>query len=153
MNDFVHPLPIKDTPWPVTQGWAEHPEVYRALGMQGHNGVDLGAGEGTPVHAVQDGMVIYAGEGSGHPLLGAGAGNAVLVGHEGPEGRYMTGYAHLRNVWVAAGEEVKAGQVIGCVGSTGFASGPHLHFELIKLDPLQIDNGFMGRVDPSELIP
>lgn len=147
--ELHHPLPDRETEWPISQGFGENAEVYKAFGQDGHNGIDYPAPEGTIVAPAAPGRVIYAGDGSGHPLLGTAAGNAVLVEHEAG---YLTGYAHLRQVWTQAGAEVDRRSVLGCVGSTGFASGPHLHFEVIKLDPIDFDNGFMGRVDPMEFM-
>lgn len=145
--ELRHPLPDRETEWPISQGFGENAEVYKSVGQDGHNGIDYPAPEGTVVAPAAPGRVIYAGDGSGHPLLGSASGNAVLVEHEGG---YLTGYAHLRQIWTKTGAEVDRGSVLGCVGMTGFASGPHLHFEVI--DPDQIDNGFMGRVDPMEFM-
>lgn len=145
MSKEVHPLGDRGMPWEVSQRFGENESVYKAYGMRGHNGVDYPAPEGTLVRATHAGRVLYAGEGENHPLLGSAAGNAVLV--EDEAGEYITGYAHLRQIWCETGVEVKAGQVIGSVGSTGMATGPHLHYEVIAL-PLEMDNGFLGRIEP-----
>jgi murein DD-endopeptidase MepM/ murein hydrolase activator NlpD len=93
--------------------------IYRA-----HLGTDYGANYGTPVKAVADGTVTSAARDRGY-------GNVVVIRHH--EG-YSTRYAHLRNFAksVRSGVRVKQDQVIGYVGSTGLATGPHLHFELRK---------------------
>lgn len=90
---------------------------YRA-----HLGTDYGAGYGTPVYAVADGTVAGATRDGGY-------GNLVTLRHFNG---YTTRYAHLRSFakGVSAGKRVKQNQVIGYVGSTGLATGPHLHFEL-----------------------
>lgn len=81
-----------------------------------HQGVDMAAPAGTPVQAVQDGVVSVRTGGKG--------GNEVIIRH--PDGT-STGYSHLSKFNVQSGQTVRAGQVIGAVGSTGVATGPHLH--------------------------
>ena len=86
-----------------------------------HKGVDFAAPSGTPVHAAGDGSVAFAGQQNGY-------GNIVILQHRGP---YSTAYAHLsafaRGIHV--GSHVEQGDVIGYVGQTGWATGPHLHYE------------------------
>lgn len=86
-----------------------------------HTGVDFRAGYGESVHAVADGVVTYAGNG------GDWAGNHVAIQHA--DG-ISTMYSHLSAIDVSVGQTVTAGQVIGRVGQTGRAFGPHLHFEV-----------------------
>ncbi len=84
-----------------------------------HAGVDLAAPTGTPIHAVKDGVVRYAGSRGGY-------GNIVILDHgDGTETRY----AHCDAVGVKDGQRVAAGEPIATVGSTGRSTGPHLHFE------------------------
>jgi len=85
-----------------------------------HYGADLAAPWGTPFYAVGDGTVIFAG-----PL--SGYGNAIMIQH--PNGD-VTLYGHEEKVLVTVGEKVKAGQLIGRVGSLGNSTGPHLHIEV-----------------------
>ena len=88
-----------------------------------HDGIDVGAASGTDIYAVLDGKVILAEAVSGY-------GNYIIIEHnDGIE----TAYAHCDSILVSAGEEVKAGQLIAYVGSTGNSTGPHLHFE-VKVD-------------------
>ncbi|MDP9126555.1 MAG: M23 family metallopeptidase, partial [Pseudomonadota bacterium] len=97
-----------------------------------HEGVDYGAPIGTPVHVVGDGTVAFAGQQNGY-------GNVIQVQHS--DGR-MTVYAHLSKIGVKRGERVVQGEQIGNVGMTGWATGPHLHFEFrvagVVKDPLTI---------------
>lgn len=86
-----------------------------------HTGLDFRAGYGTPIKAVADGVVVYAGN------SGDWAGNHIAVRHAGG---VTTMSSHMSSMVVSAGQSVKAGQVIGYVGQTGRAFGPHLHFEL-----------------------
>jgi murein DD-endopeptidase MepM/ murein hydrolase activator NlpD len=85
-----------------------------------HEGVDLGAAEGTPILAAMDGVVLQAGPRGGY-------GNAVELGHA--DGT-TTLYAHAATVGVQVGQKVRAGDPLAAVGSTGRSTGPHLHFEL-----------------------
>ena len=93
-----------------------------------HNGVDYGAPVGTPVRTVGDGVVEFAGWQNGY-------GNVIHIRH-GEE--RSTVYAHLSRIDVATGQKVEQGMVIGAVGQTGWATGPHLHFE-VKIDGQQQD--------------
>jgi murein DD-endopeptidase MepM/ murein hydrolase activator NlpD len=96
-----------------------------------HSGVDYAARRGTPVAAAGAGEVTYAG------ALAGGWGRVVTIGH-GADVRTM--YAHLSAIRVRVGQRVEAGETIGLVGSSGNASGPHLHFEVrvrgAAVDPL-----------------
>jgi murein DD-endopeptidase MepM/ murein hydrolase activator NlpD len=88
-----------------------------------HKGTDYAASSGTPVRAIGDGVVIFAGRKGGY-------GNAIDIRH--PNG-YVTRYGHLRGFasGVRAGRRVGIGETIGYVGMTGLATGPHLHFEVL----------------------
>ncbi len=87
-----------------------------------HSGIDFGAPWGSPIFAVSDGVVSFAGRHGGH-------GNYVRLEHGGGLG---TGYGHMSRIAVSPGTKVSAGQVIGYVGSTGLSTGPHLHYELYQ---------------------
>lgn len=97
-----------------------------------HAGIDFGAAWGSPIFAVTDGTVSYAGRHGGH-------GNYVRLDHGSGLG---TGYAHMSRIAVTPGSHVRAGQVIGYVGSTGLSTGPHLHYELYQngrtVNPLSV---------------
>jgi murein DD-endopeptidase MepM/ murein hydrolase activator NlpD len=86
-----------------------------------HTGLDFRAGFGTPIKAVANGVVLYAGNG------GDWAGNHVAIRHAGG---LTSMSSHMSSMAVSAGQSVQAGQIIGYVGSTGRSFGPHLHFEL-----------------------
>ena len=97
-----------------------------------HQGIDYGAPMGSPIQAATDGVVSFAGWHGGH-------GNYVQIRHPGNMG---SGYAHMSRILAKAGQHVRAGQVIGYVGSTGLSTGPHLHFEVFKnnvaVNPLSV---------------
>ncbi len=102
----------------ITSGFAQrfHPILQN---WRAHNGVDYSAPTGTPVRAVGDGVVEFAGRQNGY-------GNVVQLQHA--SGR-STLYAHLSRIDVHAGQRIEQGQSLGAVGATGWATGPHLHFE------------------------
>ncbi len=87
-----------------------------------HAGMDFAARSGSPIYAVTDGVVQFAGRHGGH-------GNYVKLAHGGGLG---TGYGHMSRIAVASGQRVSRGQVIGYVGSTGLSTGPHLHYEMYR---------------------
>jgi murein DD-endopeptidase MepM/ murein hydrolase activator NlpD len=100
-------------------GMRRHPILgYRRM----HSGLDFKAGQGTPIYAVTDGTVEFAGRNGGH-------GNHVRLDHGSG---LDTGYSHMSRIAVSRGQRVRRGQVIGYVGSTGLSTGPHLHYEMYR---------------------
>jgi murein DD-endopeptidase MepM/ murein hydrolase activator NlpD len=87
-----------------------------------HTGVDFHAAYGQPIVAVADGRVMHAGRAGGY-------GNQVMLAHAGG---LVTTYSHMSRFAVSAGDHVRRGQVIGYVGATGLATGPHLHYEMFR---------------------
>jgi murein DD-endopeptidase MepM/ murein hydrolase activator NlpD len=114
--------------WPV-QGMVT--SVFGKRKNRMHEGIDIGASIGTPVKAARSGHVIYAANRI------PGYGSMVIVRHPGP---FATVYAHLSKISVKKGQFLARGQVLGKVGRTGRAHGPHLHFEIrnqrVPVDPL-----------------
>ncbi|MEJ2217695.1 MAG: M23 family metallopeptidase [Gemmatimonadota bacterium] len=112
---------------------------FRGLRPEIHRGVDVYVPAGTPVHAMAPGRVHFAG-------VMRGYGRVVILDH-GDGVRSL--YAHLSEVRVQAGDEVKGHDVIGLSGSSGDATGPHLHFEVWRydrpVDPVPLLGGFPGR--------
>ncbi len=90
--------------------------------MRAHKGTDFAAPTGTPVRVTADGVVTFAGQQNGY-------GNVIIVQHDG---KYSTVYAHLSRFAadIRDGARVRQGDTIGNVGQTGWATGPHLHYEL-----------------------
>jgi murein DD-endopeptidase MepM/ murein hydrolase activator NlpD len=125
--------PTDGTPSASGLIWPVSGPVTSPFGMRWgrmHEGIDIGAASGTPIHASAGGTVIYAG------WLG-GYGNLVVIDHHNT---LATAYAHQSAIATALGASVSQGQVIGYVGSTGHSFGPHLHFEVrvngAPVDPL-----------------
>ncbi|MDR3473236.1 MAG: M23 family metallopeptidase [Devosia sp.] len=112
-------------------GWRIHP-IFHTRRL--HTGVDLAAAEGTPIYAAGDGVVERAGWSSGY-------GRFVMIKHVNG---FETAYGHMSRIAdiTQPGATVRQGQIIGYVGHTGFATGPHLHFEVRIngnfVDPLSV---------------
>lgn len=87
-----------------------------------HHGIDLGALEGTEIHAVHDGVVTAAGDGWGESC------NALNIAHT--DGQTYSRYLHCSRILVTTGQSVSKGEVIALVGSIGPSTGPHLHLEI-----------------------
>jgi murein DD-endopeptidase MepM/ murein hydrolase activator NlpD len=122
-------------------GMRKHP----ILGIvRGHMGTDYAANAGTPVRAVGDATVIFAGRKGGY-------GNMVILRHRNG---YVTRHGHLRGfaAGIRAGKHVTIGQTIGYVGTTGLSTGPHLHFEVL-VNGVQKDPRVALRVKGGEPIP
>ena len=123
---------------PIALAWPVEAPLGNGFGPRGnhfHAGIDLLAKAGTTVRAAAPGLVAYAGR------IDGGWGKLVVVAHAR---RVRTMYAHLSTVAVDVGERVATGARVGAVGSTGNATGPHLHFE-VRLQG--------AAVDPSTALP
>ncbi len=137
------PLPVSATSWATSGfGWRDDPyRHYRKF----HSGADIRAQPGTPVMVAGDGVVTFAGRQGGY-------GNVIYVDHGGG---VITRYGHLRRIETTKDAIVTAGTRIGQVGSTGRATGPHLHFE-VRIDGHPVDPGtaltvgMLQRQSPSE---
>ncbi len=128
---------------PVTSGFSLHRyhpilKIYRA-----HLGVDYGAPYGSPVQALGDGQVIFAGW-SGE------SGNLVRIRHFNG---YVTSYLHLSRILVHRGEHVKQGELIGRVGATGMATGPHLDFRIQHHGTYENFEALRRRLPPAAPVP
>ena len=110
-------MPLDNATLTSDFGMRTHPVLG---GRRNHKGIDLAAPTGTPVYATADGVVARAEWFSSY-------GNYIQIEHGG---EMQTRYAHLSGYAVAAGEQVRKGQLIGYVGTTGRSTGPHLHYEV-----------------------
>lgn len=114
---------VQPSIWPVEGrllgGYGERTDPFSGEGAM-HTGVDISAPTGTPVRATADGIVKFASWSSGY-------GQLVVVDHGGG---FETYYAHLSRFAVIAGQEVRRGDQVGAVGSTGRVTAPHLHYEV-----------------------
>ncbi|MDD4663734.1 MAG: peptidoglycan DD-metalloendopeptidase family protein [Caldisericia bacterium] len=110
--------------WPIDNGQVSSPFGMRMHPIFGvnrmHTGVDIDAPSGTPIRAITTGIVVYSGWLSGY-------GNVVALQHA--EG-FSSLYAHMRTIYVKEDQSVSLGAVIGEVGTTGWSTEPHLHFEI-----------------------
>jgi murein DD-endopeptidase MepM/ murein hydrolase activator NlpD len=109
-------------PGPNSKNWKGNYGEKREGGRV-HKGIDIPLPNGTPIKAVMDGVVSAAQSGSGSRSYGL----YVIIEHSGGK---STLYAHLSKINVKVGQKVSKGNIIGLSGSTGFSTGPHLHFEL-----------------------
>ncbi len=119
--------------WPLDAGIVS--SEYGARWGKIHKGIDIAADTGEPVHAVADGVVIYASDGM------RGYGNVVIVRHDE---KFTSLYAHNSALKCHQGDKVSQGTVIALLGSTGHSTGPHTHFEIRNGD---------APVDPRTVLP
>ena len=103
-----------------TSGFADARRYVAGGRVSYHNGLDIAAPQGTPVAVANDGVVVVAGQ---YPVKGGW----VMVDHGFG---VFSHYFHMSRIDVQVGQEVSRGEVIGAVGSTGLATGPHLHWEV-----------------------
>lgn len=121
LRDAVAPLPTR---WPVRAAINSHFGMRRSPygdEPQFHQGVDIAAGHGAPVHAPAPGSVVFAGRDGAYGLT-------VKVQHAA---EIQTRYGHLSRVSVRSGDRVQRGHVLGHAGSTGRSTGAHLHYEVL----------------------
>lgn len=117
------PPPSACPPGAIAFIWPATGQLTSGFGMRNgrhHDGIDLSASIGTPVHAAADGVVIFADRLGGYGLI-------VIIKHEGD---LKTVYAHNRKNLVKKGDIVKQGDVVAELGNSGNAVGPHVHFEV-----------------------
>ena len=120
-------------------GMRVHPILHT---QRAHKGVDYSAPAGTPVISVSDGVVLESG-------FQGGFGNTVIIKHNA---RQSTVYAHLSKINVRKGQSIKQGDLVGAVGSTGLATGPHLHFEF-RINGQHVDPLTLALQGSSEPVP
>lgn len=129
---------VTPSQWPTDGGFISspfggRPNPFSGYGRDWHPGIDIAVDYGTPVYASAAGYVQQAGWYGGY-------GKYIRLGHDFG---YETAYGHMSRLAVSAGSFVKKGEVIGYVGSTGYSTGPHLHFEVMK---------YGEQVNPSSLM-
>jgi murein DD-endopeptidase MepM/ murein hydrolase activator NlpD len=121
---LLRPLNAQPNIWPVGGKLMQSAYGHRTDPFSGegafHKGVDISASAGTPVRATADGIIVYSAFESGY-------GRLVVVDHGGGMQTY---YAHLSQFFVHSGQEVRRGDIVGAVGSSGRATSPHLHYEV-----------------------
>jgi len=132
--------------WPLTQGWGSWPEfyaqfLYDGVPLRGHNGLDFGTPENSPVYACDSGTLLRV------DFEAAGFGNFIIVRHRWGESLY----AHLNRIDMPEGSTVERGDQIARSGNTGAGTGPHLHFG-IRINPYQRTDGWGGFCDPTPFL-
>ncbi len=121
--------------WPVEGGettdtFGGRRDPFGGGGSEFHSGQDIRAPRGTPVYASANGVVTHAGTQNGY-------GNVVVIDHGNG---LTTRYAHLSEIEAALGQEIRRGEVLGLVGSTGRSTGPHLHYE-VRINDVAVNPG------------
>lgn len=128
--------------WPVWEARMTRGYLPQGKGRRKrpHRGIDLAAPRGSAVMASNDGIVIYTGSGF------TGYGKMIMIETVDTQdgGNWATLYGHLDKILVYEGKKVRQGEVIGALGNTGRSSGPHLHFEIRRLN---------GPIDPLPMLP
>lgn len=151
---FVWPVVLKKDGGigQISQNWGETAYSYLYKGKP-HNGMDISAPIGAPIYAATDGRVVR----TDYNGLRYQYGRYILIDHGN---NLSTLYAHLSGAVVGAGETVKKGQLIGYVGSTGFITGPHLHFGVYVTPPggwravaSKLESGLISLPPASGLVP
>lgn len=122
--DLVMPLPEGSYRLTSPYGYRTHPIFGRYVE---HTGTDMAAPTGTPIHAIADGVVTHAGGGRD-----GRSGQLIIIQHEIDGAPVWSWYVHMypNGVYVNEGQHVRAGELIGAVGSYGYSTGPHLHLEI-----------------------
>lgn len=126
----------------ITQGYGPSQIDYSKFGLVGHNGIDFSGVLNDPVMAAADGVVSW------QAFEAGGYGNYVMLQHADGS---TTVYGHLNSVNCKKGDTVKAGQIIGYMGSTGNSTGVHLHFG-DRPSGFNAANGYRGYIDPAPLL-
>jgi murein DD-endopeptidase MepM/ murein hydrolase activator NlpD len=130
----IRPLLYLDRPLSQMSGFGMRRDPINKSVWQMHPGIDMGAAQGTPIFATGDGVVVRV------EYKTSGYGLNVIVDHGYG---YKTLYAHMSKIEAKPGQKVKRGQLLGLVGSTGYSTSPHVHYEVFLHD---------NRIDPVPFI-
>ena len=132
--------------FPVSQYFGQNPALYKRFGLAGHNGIDFAMPSLTPILPGVDGVVLRVG------FDDNGFGHFLQVWDK--KQKIVCIYAHLSFVIVKAGALVNRYQVVGFSGSSGYSSGPHLHFGIAPVNDkgqkVEPNNGYSGYINPLE---
>lgn len=129
---YTWPAVHKRTYLSSKYGWRKDPFSHK---KKWHSGVDIAGGYNAPIVASAGGLVVFSGYRYGYGIM-------VEILHAGG---YSTRYGHMKKALAVNGTQIKAGEVVGLMGSTGRSTGPHLHFEVLlndkKVDPMPFIRG------------
>lgn len=132
--------PLFDKDYPVTQGYGANPDYYKQFGLPGHEGVDYGTPNGTPILAPFDGTILRDTFGD------KDYGNFTIIWDSVQ--KCAVWFCHLQDVMTVIGQQVKKGDIIGHTNNTGNTTGPHCHVNFVETDAvgnrLNKDNGYQG---------
>lgn len=135
--------PFFDKEYPITQKYGENPQTYTMFAVPGHEGIDYGTPNGTPVKAPFDGVILRDTFGD------KDYGNFTVVWDKTQNCALW--FCHLQDVTTKIGDTVTAGQIIGHTNNTGNSTGPHCHVNFVETDSqgnrLNRDNGKQGFLD------
>lgn len=144
-SDSLLEMPFNGS-YTITQGFGHEltdtslRDLYSHFGLAGHDGIDFALPIGTPLFAVDEGVVVWSGPGE--------YGTQVIVQHKWGKSYY----GHMSKTTVEKGFTVTKGGYIGYSGNTGKSTGPHLHFS-IKPNKPDMQNGYAGKIDPMAFLP
>ncbi len=126
-----------DFPNHISQGYGrtQFAAVFGGLRDGRHNGIDIAAAYGAEILSESRGKVVYIGDQDKY-CYRRGYGKFVMVQNENDSHTLL--YAHLSKIKIAVGDKLKKGDVLGLIGTTGLATGPHLHFSVFKTEDLKI---------------
>jgi murein DD-endopeptidase MepM/ murein hydrolase activator NlpD len=131
----------------ISQGFGSNPQIYAQFGMKGHNGVDIAAPLDTHILAPHDGTMTFLTDSAGY-------GNNIRILFNADGFMYEVVLGHLHK-YEGQPRDVKQGELIGYVDSTGFSTGNHCHLGVRKYlngTVLNYDNGFLGYLDPMQFL-
>ncbi|MGI6097539.1 MAG: M23 family metallopeptidase [Dethiobacteria bacterium] len=134
VEEYQRRLAATPSIWPaygrITSGFGTRRSPFNRYRIEFHEGIDIAAPLGSPIYATADGKVVVS-------AYRSGWGNLVRLDHGYG---YQTVYAHMSRRAVKPGDSVKKGEIIGYIGSTGYSTGPHVHYEVhvrgVAVDPM-----------------
>jgi murein DD-endopeptidase MepM/ murein hydrolase activator NlpD len=136
-TDSYKPLFAAGVSCHITDGFGPRRDPFGKKLNEFHPGIDMAVAEGTPVHAMASGTVVFSG-------IDRGFGNMVAIqADDGSRQPPTLVAAHMQHLFVATGRKVRGGDLIGLAGSTGRSTGPHVHLQLCRVGRRNRSGGFV----------